>query len=94
MPKHHKYTPKRPRKPLKPTELAVILAALGTAMTGLAALIKALSLSPVHAPSQVTSFLALRVALWGGFFCYWPDCCWPDAQGDNRSTCQPSPGRV
>ena len=43
MPNHHKHTPKRPRKPLTPTEIAVILTALGAAMTGLAALIKALS---------------------------------------------------
>ena len=41
--KHHKHTIKRPRKPLKPSEIAALLAALGTALMGLAALIKALS---------------------------------------------------
>lgn len=36
-----KHTPKRPRK-LKTTDVAVILAALGTLMSGLAALLHAL----------------------------------------------------
>ncbi|GAA5511913.1 hypothetical protein Dcar01_00627 [Deinococcus carri] len=42
MPKHRKDTPKRPRKPVKMSEVAVIIAALGTFLTGLAALLHAL----------------------------------------------------
>lgn len=42
MPKQRKDTPKRARRPLKPSEIAVIIAALGTLLSGLAALLTAL----------------------------------------------------
>ncbi len=43
MRKQRKDTPKRLRKPLKPGEIAVIIAAIGTLLTGLAALLNALN---------------------------------------------------
>ncbi|WP_255638981.1 hypothetical protein [Deinococcus betulae] len=42
MAKHRKDTPKRPQKPEKWGEVAVLIAALGTFLTGLAALLNAL----------------------------------------------------
>lgn len=42
MSNHRKDTPKRPRRPLKASETAVIIAALGTLLSGLAALLQAL----------------------------------------------------
>ena len=42
MPKQRKDTTRRARRPFKPTEVAVILAALGTLLSGLAALLTAL----------------------------------------------------
>lgn len=42
MDKHRKNTPKRARRPLKPSEIAVLVAALGTLLSGLAALLTAL----------------------------------------------------
>ena len=42
MPKHRQHTPKRPRK-LKVTEIAAIVAALGTLLSGLAAILHALT---------------------------------------------------
>ena len=43
MAKQRKDTPKRPRKPIKPSDVAVIITAFGTLLTGLAALINALT---------------------------------------------------
>lgn len=40
MTKHRKDTPKRPRRSWKASEIAVLVAALGTLLTGLAALLK------------------------------------------------------
>ena len=37
-----KHTSKRAKRPLKPTEVAALVAALGTVLTGLAALLNAL----------------------------------------------------
>ncbi|GAA5531989.1 hypothetical protein [Deinococcus aluminii] len=42
MARHRKDTPKRPRRQWKPAEIAVIITALGTFLTGLAALLHAL----------------------------------------------------
>ncbi|MFC5849336.1 hypothetical protein [Deinococcus petrolearius] len=43
MSKQRKDTPKRPRRQWKPAEIAVILTALGTFLTGLAAVLHALN---------------------------------------------------
>lgn len=43
MPKQRKDTPKRPRNPVKASDVAVIITAFGTLLTGLAALINALN---------------------------------------------------
>lgn len=42
MQKQRKDTPQRARKPLKPSEIAAILVAVGTFLSGLAALLTAL----------------------------------------------------
>ncbi|WP_339097875.1 hypothetical protein ACINK0_18825 (plasmid) [Deinococcus sp. VB343] len=42
MPKQHKDTPKRRRKPLNPELVVKMLLALGSVLTGLAALLQAL----------------------------------------------------
>ncbi|MDB5046615.1 MAG: hypothetical protein JWQ08_2665 [Deinococcus sp.] len=42
MRKQRKGTPKRAQRPLKPSEVAVIITAIGTVLTGLAAILQAL----------------------------------------------------
>jgi len=43
MPKHRKDTPRRVRTPVKWSEVAVLVTALGSLLTGLAALLNALN---------------------------------------------------